>query len=103
LPKTPRDSVSILSPVVMAKPSLSDKFTEFMERPRVFVATQVVVIALAMYSIAAVASAYRTLNEAGADANSLILSWQLAPVSNATCVRAYGAAGGAAAAGCTRV
>ena len=68
----------------MAKPSLSDKFTAFMERPRVFVATQVVVIGLAIYSIAAVVTAYSTLNNAGADAESLVLNWQMSPLSNVT-------------------
>jgi hypothetical protein len=63
---------------------MSGKINEFMERPRVFVATQVVVIGLAIYSIAAVVTAYSTLNNAGADANSLVINWKFAPVLNVT-------------------
>jgi hypothetical protein len=48
------------------------------------VAIQVALIVMALYSIGAVVTGYSTLNNAGADAESLVLNWQMSPLSNVT-------------------
>ena len=65
-------------------PSFGERVATFQEKRPVFVAIQCISIGLACYSIAAVVTAFNTLNNASADAHSLVLNWQMAPVLNVT-------------------
>ena len=64
--------------------TLSGKLGALMDRKPVFVAIQVALIVMALYSIGAVVTGYSTLNNAGADAESLVLNWQMSPLTNVT-------------------